>query len=181
MRAFAIHTFGCGHRSGTTGAADRLTATGRRTDAHTPLPDPRRRRGDPQRVLVAGLRAGPPQGADRHSDRRSRPVGGGGGGGPGRLLPGESPGARPRRAPPPPPPPPPPRPPPPPPQGPPPPPPTARSRRAPEPSPAIVGDRHWGLVAQNRAVPLLIAGAAAHLLEPPVNVLRLSLHPDGMA
>src|SRR3954462_7838293 len=50
-----------------------------------------------------------------------------------------------------------------------------------EPFPAIVVDRHWGLVAQNRAVPLLIAGAAAHLLEPPVNVLRLSLHPEGMA
>jgi hypothetical protein len=36
-------------------------------------------------------------------------------------------------------------------------------------------------VAANDAVPLLIAGAAADLLEPPVNVLRLSLHPDGMA
>jgi hypothetical protein len=42
-------------------------------------------------------------------------------------------------------------------------------------------DRHWGLVAANRAVPLLIAGAAEHLTEPPVNVLRLSLHPAGMA
>ncbi len=50
-----------------------------------------------------------------------------------------------------------------------------------EPYPAVVVDRHWGLVSANRAVPLLIEGAAAHLLEPPVNVLRLSLHPEGMA
>jgi transcriptional regulator with XRE-family HTH domain len=50
-----------------------------------------------------------------------------------------------------------------------------------EPYPALVVDRHWGLVAANRAVEALIAGVAAHLLEPPVNVLRLSLHPDGLA
>jgi transcriptional regulator with XRE-family HTH domain len=56
-----------------------------------------------------------------------------------------------------------------------------RVLRGHEPYPAIVVDRHWGLVAQNRAVPLLVEGAAAHLLEPPVNVLRLSLHPEGMA
>src|ERR671928_1768404 len=56
-----------------------------------------------------------------------------------------------------------------------------RVLRGHEPFPAIVVDRHWGLVAQNRAVPPLVAGAAAHLLEPPVNVLRLSLHPEGMA
>jgi transcriptional regulator with XRE-family HTH domain len=50
-----------------------------------------------------------------------------------------------------------------------------------EPYPALVVDRHWGLVAANRAVEALIAGVAAHLLEPPANVLRLSLHPDGLA
>jgi transcriptional regulator with XRE-family HTH domain len=50
-----------------------------------------------------------------------------------------------------------------------------------EPYPAIVVDRHWGLVAGNGPVALLTAGVAAHLLEPPVNVLRLSLHPEGMA
>ncbi len=50
-----------------------------------------------------------------------------------------------------------------------------------EPYPALVVDRHWGLVAANRAVGLLTAGAAPHLLEPPVNVLRLGLHPDGLA
>jgi transcriptional regulator with XRE-family HTH domain len=50
-----------------------------------------------------------------------------------------------------------------------------------EPFPAIVVDRGWNLVAANRAIEMLTAGAAAHLLEPPVNALRLALHPDGMA
>ena len=49
------------------------------------------------------------------------------------------------------------------------------------PFPALVVDRHWGLIAANDAVALLTCGAAEHLLEPPVNVLRLSLHPEGMA
>jgi transcriptional regulator with XRE-family HTH domain len=50
-----------------------------------------------------------------------------------------------------------------------------------EPFPAIVVDRGWNLVAANRAIGMLTAGAAAHLLEPPVNALRLTLHPEGMA
>jgi transcriptional regulator with XRE-family HTH domain len=50
-----------------------------------------------------------------------------------------------------------------------------------EPYPALVADRHWGLVAANRALSLLIGGVAEHLLEPPVNVLRLSLHPEGLS
>src|SRR3954447_21712567 len=50
-----------------------------------------------------------------------------------------------------------------------------------EPYPAVVVDRHWGMVAANSAVVLLTEGVAAHLLEPPVNVLRVSVHPDGMA
>jgi transcriptional regulator with XRE-family HTH domain len=50
-----------------------------------------------------------------------------------------------------------------------------------EPYPAVAVDRHWGMVAANAAVGLLTAGVAAHLLEPPVNVLRLTLHPEGMA
>jgi transcriptional regulator with XRE-family HTH domain len=50
-----------------------------------------------------------------------------------------------------------------------------------EPYPALVINRHWELIDANAAVGLLTGGAAAHLLEPPVNVLRLSLHPDGMA
>jgi transcriptional regulator with XRE-family HTH domain len=50
-----------------------------------------------------------------------------------------------------------------------------------EPYPALAVDRHWTLVAHNAAVPALLAGAAARLLQPPVNVLRLSLHPEGLA
>ncbi len=50
-----------------------------------------------------------------------------------------------------------------------------------EPHPALAVDRHWNLVSYNRMVPLLMAGADAALLTPPVNVLRLSLHPDGVA
>ena len=50
-----------------------------------------------------------------------------------------------------------------------------------EPYPALVVDRHWGLVSANRALASLVEGSAAHLLEPPVNVLRLSLHPEGIA
>ena len=50
-----------------------------------------------------------------------------------------------------------------------------------EPYPALVVDWHWDLVSANRALESLIKGAAAHLLEPPVNVLRLSLHPEGLA
>ncbi|HEX7085635.1 MAG TPA: helix-turn-helix transcriptional regulator [Vicinamibacterales bacterium] len=50
-----------------------------------------------------------------------------------------------------------------------------------EPYPALAVDRHWTLVAANRAVQPLLAGIAPALLEPPVNVLRLTLHPDGLA
>jgi hypothetical protein len=50
-----------------------------------------------------------------------------------------------------------------------------------EPYPALVVDRHWGLVSANRALAALLEGVASHLLEPPVNVLRLSLHADGLA
>jgi transcriptional regulator with XRE-family HTH domain len=50
-----------------------------------------------------------------------------------------------------------------------------------EPCPALAVDRHWNVVLQNRAVPLLLDGVAPELLEAPVNALRLSLHPRGMA
>ncbi len=50
-----------------------------------------------------------------------------------------------------------------------------------EPYPAIAVDRHWTLVASNRAIPLFLAGLEPSMLEPPVNVLRLSLHPRGLA
>jgi transcriptional regulator with XRE-family HTH domain len=50
-----------------------------------------------------------------------------------------------------------------------------------EPYPAFAVDIHWNLVAANRAVPPLMAGAEPFLFKPPVNVLRLSLHPSGIA
>lgn len=50
-----------------------------------------------------------------------------------------------------------------------------------EPYPALAIDRHWTLVAHNAAVRPLIAGLPAALLQPPLNVLRASLHPDGLA
>jgi transcriptional regulator with XRE-family HTH domain len=50
-----------------------------------------------------------------------------------------------------------------------------------EPYPAIAVDRHWTLVASNRAVAPLLAGVDPSLLRPPVNVLRLGLHPAGLA
>ena len=49
------------------------------------------------------------------------------------------------------------------------------------PFPALAVDRHWRLVASNDAVGPLLAGVAPALLAPPVNVLRLSLHPHGLA
>lgn len=51
-----------------------------------------------------------------------------------------------------------------------------------EPFPALAIDRHWTLVAANGAVPPLLTDIAdSALLQPPVNVLRLSLHPGGLA
>jgi transcription regulator MmyB-like protein len=50
-----------------------------------------------------------------------------------------------------------------------------------EPYPALAVDRHWTLVTANAAVPVLLAGVAPRLLEPPVNVLRLGMHPEGLA
>lgn len=51
-----------------------------------------------------------------------------------------------------------------------------------EPNPALAVDRHWNLVTANSAIaPFLADIAEASLLDPPVNVLRLSLHPGGLA
>lgn len=50
-----------------------------------------------------------------------------------------------------------------------------------EPYPALAVDRHWNLVASNRALSPLLAGVDPALLQPPANVLRLSLHPQGVA
>ncbi len=50
-----------------------------------------------------------------------------------------------------------------------------------EPYPALVIDGGWDLVAANEAAYRLLAGVPADLLEPPVNVIRLSLDPRGLA
>ena len=50
-----------------------------------------------------------------------------------------------------------------------------------QPFPAVVIDRQWNLVAANPAAMLLSEGVAPEVLEPPVNVVRLSLHPLGLA
>lgn len=50
-----------------------------------------------------------------------------------------------------------------------------------EPCPAVVLDGTYTVLAANRGVPLLLDGVAPHLLEPPLNAMRLTLHPQGMA
>jgi transcriptional regulator with XRE-family HTH domain len=51
-----------------------------------------------------------------------------------------------------------------------------------EPYPALAVDRHWNMVASNASIAPLLEGIPnRQLLEPPVNVLRLALHPEGIA
>jgi transcriptional regulator with XRE-family HTH domain len=50
-----------------------------------------------------------------------------------------------------------------------------------EPYPAVVVNRWWELVDANSGIAQFTRHVSSALLEPPVNVLRLSLHPDGMA
>ena len=50
-----------------------------------------------------------------------------------------------------------------------------------EPYPAVVVNRWWELVDANAGIALFTRHVKPELLEPPANVLRLSLHPDGMA
>ena len=49
------------------------------------------------------------------------------------------------------------------------------------PFPAFAVDRHWTVIASNAALPELYVGCSAELLAQPINALRLSLHPEGMA
>jgi transcriptional regulator with XRE-family HTH domain len=49
------------------------------------------------------------------------------------------------------------------------------------PFPALAVDRYWNLLHANAAVQHMMVGAADHLLSPNANVLRLSLHPEGLA
>lgn len=50
-----------------------------------------------------------------------------------------------------------------------------------DPYPGVVIDRCWNIVGANAAASALTAGLPEELLGPPVNVYRLSLHPDGLA
>jgi len=50
-----------------------------------------------------------------------------------------------------------------------------------DPNPAVAVDRHWTMAAANRAVANLVSGVDPLLLSPPVNVIRLNLHPAGLA
>jgi transcriptional regulator with XRE-family HTH domain len=56
-----------------------------------------------------------------------------------------------------------------------------RLLKAQEPYPALAVDRGWCVVAANAAVAPLIAPADPELVKPPINVMRLSLHPRGLA
>ena len=49
-----------------------------------------------------------------------------------------------------------------------------------EPYPAVVVDRAYNLVAANAAATVLVEGIDPELLKPPVNALRLGMHPRGM-
>lgn len=53
--------------------------------------------------------------------------------------------------------------------------------KAHEPFPAIAIDRHWNMVAANAAVGPFMTDIDVELLQPPINVMRLSLHPKGLA
>lgn len=50
-----------------------------------------------------------------------------------------------------------------------------------EPYPAVALDRHWTIVAHNRAIGPFLEGSAPELLTGPINMIRLSLHPQGIA
>jgi transcriptional regulator with XRE-family HTH domain len=49
------------------------------------------------------------------------------------------------------------------------------------PYPAFAIDRRWNILASNRSLPRIYEGVAEALITPPVNALRLTLHPQGMA
>jgi MmyB-like transcription regulator ligand binding domain len=49
-----------------------------------------------------------------------------------------------------------------------------------EPNPALIVDGLWNLIESNRAASLLWDGVDAELLEPPINMLRLGVHPGGL-
>lgn len=50
-----------------------------------------------------------------------------------------------------------------------------------EPYPALIVDRMYTVVAANRGITMLLDGVDPGLLEPPLNAMRLTLHPGGLA
>jgi transcriptional regulator with XRE-family HTH domain len=56
----------------------------------------------------------------------------------------------------------------------------SRLLEAHEPNPALIVDGLWNLIEANRAASLLWDGVDRELLEPPVNMLRLAVHPGGL-
>lgn len=50
-----------------------------------------------------------------------------------------------------------------------------------EPYPAIAVDRHWNVVSANKPIGVLLSGVSPELMKPPLNIMRISLHPDGLA
>ena len=57
----------------------------------------------------------------------------------------------------------------------------SRSASGHDPYPALAVDRHWSLISANDALVSLIGEVDPALMKPPVNVLRLSIHPAGLA
>jgi transcriptional regulator with XRE-family HTH domain len=55
-----------------------------------------------------------------------------------------------------------------------------RLLQAHKPYPAFAVDRHWNVVLSNSALPQLYEGCSTELMRPPVNAMRLILHPAGM-
>jgi transcriptional regulator with XRE-family HTH domain len=49
-----------------------------------------------------------------------------------------------------------------------------------EPNPALIVDGLWNLIESNRAASLLWDGVDPELLGPPINMLRLGVHPGGL-
>ena len=56
----------------------------------------------------------------------------------------------------------------------------SRLLEAHEPNPALIVDGLWNLIEANRAASLLWDGVDPDLLEPPINMLRLGVHPGGL-
>lgn len=50
-----------------------------------------------------------------------------------------------------------------------------------DPYPAFVVDGTYTVVAANQGIVRLLDGVAEHLLAPPMNAMRLTLHPEGLA